>query len=230
VSRAILGLHVASGGIALFAGYIALASAKGSPRHRWVGRVFVFAMVAMGLTGALIAAVTAVRTSVVMGIFAAYLTFTGFSAVARAGENRRLGFAGAVVAAGLAAALVDLGRQALASPSGVIEDLPAPMAFLFASVAALASVSDVRWSLRADRPGRGRLVRHLWRMCFALFIAAASFFLGQTDEIPRALRAPVLLAPPVIAPLLVMFLWAWRTRRREEVKAAAPAGASAAEA
>ena len=62
--------------------------------------------------------------------------------------------------------------------------------------------------------GARRLARHLWRMCFALFIAAASFFLGQADEFPEPLRIPALLALPVLAVLLAMLYWLWRVRIR----------------
>ena len=51
-------------------------------------------------------------------------------------------------------------------------------------------------------------------MCFALFIAAASFFLGQADEFPELLRIPALLALPVLAVLLAMLYWLWRVRIR----------------
>ncbi|MGH7493681.1 MAG: hypothetical protein ACREOO_14990 [bacterium] len=49
-------------------------------------------------------------------------------------------------------------------------------------------------------------------MCFALFIASGSFFLGQADEIPEPLRIPALLAILALAPLLVMLYWLWRVR------------------
>lgn len=49
-------------------------------------------------------------------------------------------------------------------------------------------------------------------MCFALFIAAMSFFLGQADEIPEELRMPALLAVPISIPLLAMAYWLWRVR------------------
>jgi hypothetical protein len=55
-------------------------------------------------------------------------------------------------------------------------------------------------------------------MCFALFIASASFFLGQADEIPEPLRIPLLLAVPVLVPLLVMAAWLWRLRRRRPAR------------
>lgn len=210
-----LWLHVAGGGLSLLAGYAALHAAKGAASHRRFGRVFVYAMITMGTTGALIAALTGVETSVVMGLFATYLVVTGFTAVTTNTHQRWFGVGCAAAALMLALALSDLGRRALASPGGVIEGLPAPMAFVFAAVAIIASVSDVRWTLN-PQPTRARLIRHLWRMCFALFCAAASFFLGQTDEIPRALRIPALLAIPVLLPLLAMAIWRWRLRVRRD--------------
>lgn len=57
-----------------------------------------------------------------------------------------------------------------------------------------------------------RLARHLWRMCLALFIAAGSFFVGQADEIPQALRGPHLMVPPLAA-LALMAFWLVRVRQ-----------------
>ncbi|HEY8796026.1 MAG TPA: hypothetical protein VIM15_13895 [Gemmatimonadaceae bacterium] len=64
----------------------------------------------------------------------------------------------------------------------------------------------------ASLRGAPRLARHLWRMCFALFIATMSFFLGQAKVIPKPIRIPALLALPVLAVLLTMLYWLWRVR------------------
>jgi hypothetical protein len=88
------------------------------------------------------------------------------------------------------------------------------MAFFFGTIALLAALSDIRFA-RGVVPGMvARLRRHFWRMCLGLFIASASFFLGQTGVLPMELRTPWVLAPPVLAPLLVMSYWFWRTRVR----------------
>jgi hypothetical protein len=208
-------LHVTGGAVGLLSGFAALGTTKGSRSHRSSGRVFVYAMLAMALSGAGIAAVTGVETSVVMGLLTAYLVFTGVTAISPLPEGLRwTSLAGAGLASVLAVALIDIGRRALTSPEGDIEGLPAPMAFLFAAVAAAAGASDIRPATRPRHDRRRRVARHLWRMCLALFIAAASFFLGQTNVLPAPLRAPALLAVPVLAPLLVMAFWLWRSRRR----------------
>jgi hypothetical protein len=48
---------------------------------------------------------------------------------------------------------------------------------------------------------RQRITRHLWRMCFGLFIATGSFFLGQQAVFPRfpaRLHLPDSPCPPAI--------------------------------
>ena len=54
-------------------------------------------------------------------------------------------------------------------------------------------------------------------MCFALFIATGSFFLGPADEFPEPLRIAALLAIPVPTPLLAMLYWQWRVRTRQKL-------------
>jgi hypothetical protein len=44
-------------------------------------------------------------------------------------------------------------------------------------------------------------------MCFSLFIASGSFFLGQAKVIPRPIRIVPLLAIPAILPLVLMIYW-----------------------
>ena len=72
--------------------------------------------------------------------------------------------------------------------------------------------------LRAIRAGglRGsrRLARHLWRMCFGLFVATGSFFLGQMRFIPEPVRIVPLLLVLAFAPILFLAYWMWRVRIR----------------
>ena len=51
-------------------------------------------------------------------------------------------------------------------------------------------------------------------MSFALFVAAMSFFLGQADEFPKALRVLPVMAGPPLAVLVTMLYWMWRVRFR----------------
>ena len=57
-----------------------------------------------------------------------------------------------------------------------------------------------------------RIVRHLWRMCFGLFIATGSFFLGQQQVFPAFVRGSNALFVPAILPLVLMIFWLIRVR------------------
>lgn len=217
--RMLLVVHIVAGGLGLVAGFAALYAAKGARMHRKSGVLFVYAMVAMGLSGALIAALTSVEVSVIAGLTATYLVVTALTTVRPPTPGSRRIEVGAVVV-GLAVGLtgVMLGFSTLASPDGTRDGLPAFPFFILGLPALLGGLSDIRWLRAGGLKGASRLVRHLWRMSYALLIAALSFFLGQADEFPEALRHPALLALPVLAVPVTMLYWLWRVRIRRSFR------------
>jgi hypothetical protein len=65
------------------------------------------------------------------------------------------------------------------------------------------------------------LARHLWRMCFAPFIAAGSFF-SIRSRVAKILPEPFTTGPMRALPILPLFgamvYWLWRVRdRRREL-------------
>jgi hypothetical protein len=73
--------------------------------------------------------------------------------------------------------------------------------------------------------GAKRIARHLWRMCFGLYIAAGSFFLGPSNRPLRLLSAVGLgqyLSPALFRtglylvlttlPLILLIFWLVRVR------------------
>ena len=60
--------------------------------------------------------------------------------------------------------------------------------------------------------GSQRLARHLWRMCFALFIAAASIFLARQQVFPALLQKIGVLFLLSFLPLMLMVFWLFRVR------------------
>lgn len=206
-------LHIIAGGLGLTAGAVALYARKGAPLHRRSGMLFVYTMLLMSASGALIAALNGGRISVVAGLLTFYLVSTALLTVRRPGW----GFPWLDVAAslvGLTAALlgISVGIEGLNSPSGEVDGLPGVMGSIFGTVALLALIGDLRLLLARGVQGKQRLVRHLWRMCLALWIATASFFLGQADEFPASLRNPAFLATPVVLVLLLLIYWTVRVR------------------
>lgn len=214
--QATLAIHIFAGVLALLFGYLALFSAKGSRLHRRSGRLFVYAMLAMALGGFVIAAGRGVApaTNVPMVLLTAYLVVTSLTTILppRSGSHA-LQVCALLVALGVGISNLGFGIEAVAN-GGSRQGMPTFPFFLFGIIALLASVGDLR-TLRCGAPqGAARIARHLWRMCFALLIAALSFFIGQADEFPPALRIMPLLALPMLVVLGALFYWLWRVRIR----------------
>ena len=76
----------------------------------------------------------------------------------------------------------------------------------------LAATGDLRMIVRGGISGTARIARHLWRMCFALFFATGSFFLGQQKVMPAFMHGSPILVVLGIAPLVLMFYWLRRVR------------------
>jgi hypothetical protein len=55
--------------------------------------------------------------------------------------------------------------------------------------------------------GRQRITRHLWPMCFGLFIATGYFFLGQQQVFPALLCSSIVLTVPAVTPVPLMIYW-----------------------
>ena len=110
-----------------------------------------------------------------------------------------------------------------------LNGVPVPMIALFSLVELGGAVGDTRLLLGRVLTGSQRIVRHLWRMCFAFWIATGSFFIGQMDEFPKALQHFGIVALPAFFPLLAMFYWLWRIklrRRMSGLQARATGGAT----
>lgn len=88
---------------------------------------------------------------------------------------------------------------------------PGPV-FAFSGICLLAGLGDLKAILRGKLTPAQRLSRHLWRMCFAFFIATGSFFLGQQDVLPQAVRGSPILFAPAFAPFALMASWLVRLR------------------
>jgi hypothetical protein len=135
---------------------------------------------------------------------------------------RRVEAAAMLIALAVGLTSITLGFAALATPRGTRGGIPFVIFFMFGTVALLASIGDVRMMRSGRLRGVPRLTRHLWRMCYALWIAAASFFLGPRARVakvlPEALLNPALLALPVLLVLVVMFYWLWRVRRKRSFR------------
>ena len=166
--------------------------------------VFVYAMLLMSASGAAMAARMPERISVIAGLLTFYLVVTALLTVRRRGRGSRW-MDVAAMAFGLMVGI--LAFVFVITESSNPADSPPAMAVVFGAVALLAVFGDLRMLVARSLPWSQRIARHLWRMCLALWIAAASFFLGQSDEFPEALRIMPLLCTPVLLIFLLMIYW-----------------------
>ena len=213
-----LAFHAGMGLIALVAGFIAIAAGKGGRWHRRSGLVFVYTMVATGITAVGIAAFEG-KPNFLGGALLAYFVLTAYTAVKPlAGVGRPVDIALMVMAAVFAAGEYRRAFSALDRPGNQIDGVPAGMMFFMATVILLAAIGDVRMIRAGGLQGPRRLARHLWRMTFGLFIASGSFFIGQMKFIPEPIRnVPVLLALG-ISPLVILLYWMWRVRLKKNLR------------
>lgn len=202
---AVLMVHVAAGGVGLATGAAALAVRKGERLHRALGLGFVVSMLTMTSLGTAMAVGMAEPMAIVPGLTTFYLVATAWGAVRRpAGQAGRLDS----LAFWFAVAVVLLGLVLGAGSSPPVR----VTLLVFSALAAFAAWQDRRMIVRGGLVGSERIARHLWRMCAALAIAGFSFFLGQQDELPAAIRGPHLALPP-LAVLGAMVYWLVRVRR-----------------
>jgi hypothetical protein len=219
-------VHIVAGSVGLLSGAAAITFRKGSRRHALAGRIFVVAMLTMGSFAAYLAVLRHQPNNVIGGIFTFYLILTAWLTARRKnGQTSRwdwllllipLALGGINWANGIAIA-----RGKADAPDGV----PVGMLFFMGSIMLLAAAGDVRMLLARGVAGAHRIARHAWRMCFGLFIAAGSFFLGPNNRPLRLLTTAGLgshLSPAIfstglyvfltLAPLVLLIYWLFRLR------------------
>jgi len=217
--KTLLMLHVSSACVGLMAGFMAMMFRKGSGLHGAAGTIFFVSMLGMGGGGATIAAFLRPNAGNVMGgLFVIYLVSTAWIAAKR--KEWKIGvidFGSLVFALAIASAHSVFGYQAVVSPTGLKDGYPPPLYFIFGSIAMLFAVSDFRLIARGGVSGSQRIVRHLWRMSFALLFATASFYPGQARLFPKWLRATNLLYIPHVLLIGAMFFFLYRYSVRRSV-------------
>jgi hypothetical protein len=214
-----LALHFAAGLVGIVAGTTTLSVAKGGRLHKRSGLIFTWAMIVLGLTAVGIGAYERIPGQVIAGSLAAYLVFTGMTTVKPLpGTGLRLHLGLMIVVFAFALTMLYSGVAEWLDPTVQVVGRPRVVPPLVGgTVLLLAAVGDLRAIRQGGLRGSRRLARHLWRMCFGLFIATGSFFLGQMKFIPQPLRIMPLLLGLAFAPILFLFYWMWRVRVRNRL-------------
>ena len=222
----ILVVHICGGTLGLLSGTAAMSFRKGSPRHVLAGKVFVASMLTMAVFAVYLAITRHQPNNIGGGILTFYLIGTAWlTARRRDGETSRLDWVALLIPLTLGILNWVNGVQVVRSGANSQDGVPVGMIFFMGSVMLLAAAGDVRLLVRGGVLGAKRIARHLWRMCFGLFIAAGSFFLGPSNRPLRLLSAVGLgqhLSPALfstglylvltILPLILLIFWLVRVR------------------
>ena len=218
--RMTLIVHIAGGSVALVSGFIALYASKGAQLHRKAGIVFVSSMLVMATAGFTVTVARDVATAINVpaAVLTASLVVTALTTVRPpSAVSQRIDTVAMIALLATGLACLVFAMQAFAN-GGMRNGMPAFPFILFGVSGTLAGAGDLRRLRTGPLHGARRIARHLWRMSFALFIAALSFFIGQAKVIPEPVRIMPLLALPVLAVLATMLYWLWRVRIRKSLR------------
>lgn len=210
--------HFGAALTALVAGTIALIVAKGGRLHKKSGMIFTYGMIVAGILASGIAAYEGNAGSIFGGFFVVYLVYTAVTTVKPVPFNSRPLDIGLMLMAFVVSALYYWrGVAVWKLPGHADKGVPAGMILFLATVTLLAAVGDLRMLFGDPLRGPRRIARHLWRMCFGLFIATGSFFIGQMKFVPEPIRYTPLMIALGIAPLPILLYWMWRVRLRRKL-------------
>jgi hypothetical protein len=218
--------HICAGTSGLLSGTAAMSFRKGSPRHVLAGKVFVASMLTMAVAAVYLAIVRHQPNNIGGGILTFYLIGTAWlTARRRDGETSRFDWLVLLIPLALGILTWINGIKIVHSGAGSQDGVPVGMTFFMGSVMLLAAVGDIRMLVGPGVRGAKRIARHLWRMCFGLFIAAGSFFLGPSNrplrllsavglgqQLPQALFSTTLYSILTILPLIMLIYWLVRVR------------------
>ena len=136
-------LHILGGLVGLASGAVALSAPKGARLHRRSGTIFVYAMMVLSASGAVMAALKPERVSVIAGLLTFYLVLTALLTVRHRGQA----FHWMDIAAMSFGLTVGITGVIFGLSTGEIDGPPPVMAFVFGAVALLAVFGDVRMLL-----------------------------------------------------------------------------------
>ena len=204
-------LHVSGGVVGLVSGAVALSFRKGSRPHRVAGNVFFISMLIAAAAGTYLGFRNSEMDNFFGGILVIYLLATAWvTARRRDGETGIFDWVGFLVALAVGFVSVTYAIEAAHSPTGTKDGLPASGYWFPISVALLAAAGDAHMLRCGGLFGAQRIARHLWRMCFGLFIASASIFLARPQLFPALLSKTHILFVLGILPLVFMVFWLGR--------------------
>ena len=206
----------------MFAGTVAVFSAKGARLHRVAGTAFFASMLVMAAFADYLAvAMPDQIPNLFIGTFAIYLVATAWMTVRR--REGTTGLAEKIALVVILCLCLPFAALSLEVATGLTPSfksavpLKGPVAialYTFTFFITLAAIGDIRMVWAGGIAGARRIGRHLWRMCLGLAMAAGSAFTnGLPRLLPDGVHIPLpLLFIPQLAVLALLIFWAVRVR------------------
>jgi hypothetical protein len=186
--------HIIAGLIVLLNSIVALSFSKGGRIHRASGNLFFLAFLCMTV-GA-----TFITDDPTIAILATYYVATAWAIVLR--PEKKTGYF--EIAAFIVVSIISI--RLFIDAMAATRDFEIFVNYLFGSVAAISAMLDLNMIVRGGLSGAHRIARHLWRMCYALLGAVASFTANTSDKWPEFLNDNSLIYLVVA----IMFFWLFR--------------------
>ena len=227
MTQMLLPIHIAAGALAIVLGTVALIAKKGGTIHRRSGMLFVYAMLVMGFSATILELrKTPIGPNWRAGFLVAYFVGTALTTVRPVSRwTRRINASALTIALVLALFAIVGAVQIFNLPGRTYNGIPFFAPLVIGIILTMAAAGDVRVMRHGVARGAARLRRHLWRMCFALFIAAGSFFSIRArvaSVLPEPFTTGPMRALPIVLLFGAMFYWLWRVRAHRTLPAPLP--------
>jgi hypothetical protein len=215
IETALMAIHGIVGTGIVISGIIALISTKGSKIHRKSGRFFALALCVMAaviVTTAFLASHLVSTLGITFTALACYLVLTSWATVRIPSATLdKFSYVAPIVAGSIGMIALYWGSMAALGYEEVDDDIPVAAYFVFSGLAFLSACGDVATILKGGAVGAQRLARHLWRMCFALYLFTATLFTGPGSVVfPEEIRGSWVFMIPELSVLALSLYWLTR--------------------
>jgi len=215
-----MSIHGGVGTCVVLSGASALFSKKGSGVHRNSGKIFALALCLMTgviLTTGILASGLISTLGITYTALACYLVLTSWATVRNPpGTLDRFSYIAPALACSIGIMALSWGFTAALGYAEIDDDIPVAAYFVFGGLAFLMAWGDVAVILKGGLVGAQRLARHLWRMCFVLYLSTATLFTGPGSVVfPEEIRGSWVLMLPELLVLVLSLYWLTKVLRQK---------------
>lgn len=210
---ALLFAHVLSGVIALVTALVAISNRKGSSNHRLVGKIFFWAMLAVGVTAIPVTFIRPNAFLFAIALFSFYMAFAGY----RRGKTKFTAQPVDAIAAYAmlitAVGMIGYGIFLALNVSSIGWALVA-----FGGIGLNFSIDDIR-ELKKQLPHHEKVMRHLQHMLGGTIATITAVLVQQVSPlIPNALGQTALWLAPTIIITPLIFIWSARVAKTKRYR------------